>query len=977
MKRQYIHALLIGVLTVATVGTLTSCKEYDGDISDLREQVERAALKTDLETLQATVKNVQSADSITAANAKKAIETLDAHDLAQMENSIKDNAQKVADAIESTNTDIQNLKAENQKAVDEAAAKISADMKEQLEKWGGSLDGYYTAKEINEKLDSLKEAVNKVTDDQLADLKKTVESYKTNINALYSAVTGVSLYLNSSTTDWQLQFVSGTVAQDYDFGKKETAANDTVFTATPIVSYKKGAAINLPTELKIRVSPVNATLTPNMIKLVDSEGNNLDDILQVKSVEKVVGLHTKATQGTGLWSVYLQVKDGVDAEKTTRMSGDKYIAYAVAVNNTATAVDTAAISSADASSRYVVSAYDLILKGTTAYNTTITTLDNIKVAAESEADDESSWMALSKWSTKTEGENPVLGVQNGENIRLDLSALRNQADRFYVAVDYSDTDQKSDMTEYNAWKSYQYTNLNKVYEVSTENPTISVTINGQADDEVQFRLFVVNYDGTPVSEHGAPFRVKVGAQTNIVTVEGDLRVATGDDGATIMETGWLPISQILKTGATLPTTIGFSGNSSQKISVAVSYAEDAEGKTTFIPADDKDNTKAKYAKFTLSDNLTFWPDGESLTAYMKDAAVPVINKFKVTLKKVMPMAEDAKRIMGYSWKAGYLVDGTYMAYMMPFVKFENQKWDADKNTFPYVWYINLPNLETSYGYAKMNDVINIDKDAIGTKGYIEIENAEENNGDQVNGKAKYTSSLIVNPSSKENRGYDLWAMIPRANADGAGTLLVDSKTKHKSEVKYNFGAISSQSSNDYVVIADTYNTIFACPLDESVQKFSWTQAVDKPATATKPAEMKDVNFLTYPSTMTVTAFPTETATWSGTINLLNYIKATNSVSPGYLNKTLYASLYGQADNWRYPQEQTPDAHLYTKGTTNEEYYTVKILIGAKKSEPEIQFTKVGDIQPTKDVESTLVIKLKCAFGHTHTYELPFWVKAPK
>ena len=952
MKRQYIHALLIGVLTVATVGTLTSCKEYDGDISDLREQVERAALKTDLETLQATVRNVQTADSITAANAKKAIEALDAHDLAQMENSIKDNAQKVADAIESTNTDIQNLKAENQKAVDEAAAKISADMKEQLEKWGGSLDGYYTAKEINEKLDSLKEAVNKVTDDQLADLKKTVESYKTNINALYSAVTGVSLYLNSSTTDWHLQFVSGTVAQDYDFGKKETAANDTVFTATPIVSYKKGAAINLPTELKIRVSPVNATLTPNMIKLVDSEGNNLDDILQVKSVEKVVGLHTKATQGTGLWNVYLQVKDGVDAEKTTRMSGDKYIAYAVAVNNTATAVDTAAISSADASSRYVVSAYDLTLKGTTAYNTTITTLDAVKVAAESEADDESNWMALSKWSTKTEGENPVLGVQNGENIRLDLSALRNQADRFYVAVDYSDTDQKSDMTEYNAWKSYQYTNLNKVYEVSTENPTISVTINGQADDEVQFRLFVVNYDGTLVSEHGAPFRVKVGAVSNLATVEGDLKVAADDNNETMMETGWLPISQTLKAGAALPTTVTFS----ETLSATVSYAEDAEGKTPFTPAADADNTKAKYAKFTLAtEKLQLWPDGESLTAYMKDAASPVINKIKVTLKKVMPTAEDAKKIMGYSWKAGYLIDGTYKAYMIPY-KDNTTAWGCDVTTI-------------SYGAcsANISDAINIDKEATGTNGYIEIENAAKNDEDLVNGKAKYTSPLIVNSTGD-------WKMAPPTPADGAGTLLVDSKTKHKSEVKYNFGKISSQTGNDYVVVADTYNTIFACPLDESVQKLSWTQAVAQKATATDPDVMTEVNFLTYPSTQTVVGWESN---WSGNVNLLRYIMATNSVNPNSLTRNLYDSLGDGLNTARYISNITgcmPEFHLYTKGTTNEEYYTVKFTSASNRN---LTFTKVSDIQPTKDVESTLVIKLHCAFGHTHTYELPFWVKAPK
>ena len=967
MKRPYLSALLIGALTVASVGSLTSCKEYDGDISDLKEQVERAALKTDLETLQATVRNVQTADSIAAANAKKAIETLNAHDLTQMENSIKDNAQKVADAIESTNTQIQNLKKENEKAVEEAAAKINESLKAQMEKWGGALDNYYTAKQINEKLDALAEAVNKATDEQLADLKKTVESYKTNINALYSAVTSVSLYINSeesTETAWQLTFPSGKVAQDYDFGKKEVN-NDTIFTATPIVSYKKDTPINLPTKLTVRVNPVNAALTTDMIKLVDSEGNTLDDIIQVKSVEKRSGLllKTKASQGTGLWDVYFQVKDGVDASKAERKSGSNYIAYAFAVNNTASKVDTTAISSADAASRYVVSAYDLTLRGAGEYSKA-SSLGDITVATESEPETKKKLSELKPQQSKTE----LLGVQNGENILLDLSALKNKAEKFYVAVDYSGVVYDSNMSEYNAWKSYQYTNMNKVYDVSEANPTISVTINGQADDEVQFRIFAVNYDGTLVENTGKAFRVKVGAVTNIATVEGDLKAAitssttTGTSTyTTSMVTGWLPISQTLMKGAQLPTQLEFTGNDGKSITASVSYAEDAEGKTTFTPSTtNTDNTKVKYVKFTIpasnasTSNLQYWPDGGTLTAYIKDTASPTINKIKVTLKKVMPTAEDAKKLMSYEWKGGYLVNGTYTAYLAPC---------SSTSSYQAAWTSDLSTTTNAVGYTDMSSVINMDKSVANSFCYISVENANNSETD-----TKYTAALTFGKGSS-------WAMPVPLYKNSVASNLIDNKTIHKSSVIFDFGTISSEKKNStfmsYEVVVDTYNTIFACPLEESVQKFAWEQAIKSQATTTAAAEMMDVNVITFGTTYNeVTAYADSKATSESKISLLKYIKATNSANSNF-SLSLYDLLYSSGGSQKYLSSDIT-AHLYTKGTKNEDFFTVSISGG---SSPSITFSpKSSTTQPVSNIESTLEINLKDAFGHTHTYEVPMLVK---
>ena len=43
MKRKYLSALLMGALTVASVSTFTSCKDYDDDISNLQKQIDANA----------------------------------------------------------------------------------------------------------------------------------------------------------------------------------------------------------------------------------------------------------------------------------------------------------------------------------------------------------------------------------------------------------------------------------------------------------------------------------------------------------------------------------------------------------------------------------------------------------------------------------------------------------------------------------------------------------------------------------------------------------------------------------------------------------------------------------------------------------------------------------------------------------------------------------------------------------------------
>ena len=67
MKRKYFSALLMGALTVASVSTFTSCKDYDDDIQNLQQQID--ANKSTLEKISELIKsgsvitNVEKASS--------------------------------------------------------------------------------------------------------------------------------------------------------------------------------------------------------------------------------------------------------------------------------------------------------------------------------------------------------------------------------------------------------------------------------------------------------------------------------------------------------------------------------------------------------------------------------------------------------------------------------------------------------------------------------------------------------------------------------------------------------------------------------------------------------------------------------------------------------------------------------------------------------------------------------------------------
>ena len=78
MRKKYLSALLLsallfGALLFASAGTFTSCKDYDDDINNLQEQIN--TIKTDLESLKATVDGLDGVKTLSFVDGTLIIET--------------------------------------------------------------------------------------------------------------------------------------------------------------------------------------------------------------------------------------------------------------------------------------------------------------------------------------------------------------------------------------------------------------------------------------------------------------------------------------------------------------------------------------------------------------------------------------------------------------------------------------------------------------------------------------------------------------------------------------------------------------------------------------------------------------------------------------------------------------------------------------------------------------------------------------
>lgn len=409
MKRKYFSALLMGALTIASVSTFTSCKDYDDDIDNLQSQIDKAGLQSDIDALKTQLQDAASTASAAKTTAESALAKANAAAVkADVEKAIQkvevtankaatdvataisnaanaqttaDGAQKAADAAAKAAKDAQ--KQADQAVKDAAAAATTAnaaakqaDFEKALERIGNLETSRVTAGKLDEKLTQLKEELLGADGDKetIGSLTVKVNAYKGAVEELYSAVTSVELVetysgVNGFTSNWNttngitpltVEMLHGLISDDSKFGDEN--GND----AKPIVEYVKGKDIDVKDDASIvvRVNPVNADLTKGAkIILLNSKGESLEDIVKVgtpSKFDKLITTRAAATVKTGLWKLPLSVAEGVSEENFKKAvtvkdenGNEKAILYAVAINNT---VDSKAEAAAD---RYVVSTYDV------------------------------------------------------------------------------------------------------------------------------------------------------------------------------------------------------------------------------------------------------------------------------------------------------------------------------------------------------------------------------------------------------------------------------------------------------------------------------------------------------------------------------------------------------------------------------------------------------------------------------------------
>ena len=440
MKKRFFSSLLMGALVTATLSTVTSCKDYDDDISSLQNQIDKLATadqlaekvkelqglistnSTSITSLQTAVEKAQKAAEAaqTTADQKATLEQvkeyiasqdfatkkyvddadaiLDAAIKALKDGDIKDlqeavkNAQKAAEDAQATaNTAKSEAELANsteseayKKAVEAAnAAQSAADKLAALEKKIGA--GYSETSTVKDAIAAINEMLNAKNtgleglDSRLKSVEETLKnaedgstlnvsqkltdienSLKDIIGEYTTMVTSVSLYKTSANRwsnglpDNDLTFIWVPSEYTTKFPANDKLADNQIeFSA----DHKN---ITITDSLVIRVSPTNAELTPSNISLINSQGKELSEFVDVQSVKPYKKLITGATraanetEGNGLWTVTFKLKDGVDIDKfeEATISQNSYVQFAVAVKNTESAAN-----------RRVVSAYDVAAKG--------------------------------------------------------------------------------------------------------------------------------------------------------------------------------------------------------------------------------------------------------------------------------------------------------------------------------------------------------------------------------------------------------------------------------------------------------------------------------------------------------------------------------------------------------------------------------------------------------------------------------------
>lgn len=903
-------------------------------------------------------------------------------------------------------------------AYKEATGKELGDVKTKLEaceKAVEALQGFDVA-ETKAAIEQLKNDYKKIAEE--------ITKINTNLDvlssAIYTGVTHVSLVNSESNNQgkdkWNLDFESVLIQKNI-FGDEWTLDK----TIANKLEFKGGTQDQKSAKFLIRVSPTNANLDASMISLQDSKGEKLD-IVEVKNItpydELLTG--TRGISKGGLWVVEVALKnydeDSFNAAATNK--DGKKVLYAVAVDNTKE--DETAMGK-----RNIISTYDLTLEhgyfdpseklNFFVDDTNVNDINNRytfesksitgEVESGSTPAKEYKWTgnALTEAFDKNgnvlkdkdgnfvakeeENQAPETGdnrsnmqaypaVQN-KAITISLKEKNNEGKwvaaekvkAMYVTFDKKANAVESAPSEWNAWNSYKYEGLNTVVEGTTA--TIKISPNEDQEiinDFIGFRVYAVNLDGTLVDPDGRAFYVKLGeAGVEIPSIETKVIATTVDAESGAVELSKEDVAKLkgLKiasyewaadglgdkvNGVTHIKANGFQVTLTAGTAVIATGSEVVDGilegkQDVTIPTNI--NKATIVTKFNENLGLVLNDTKLNGTLTLKNADGFVLATIKVSAEKVLPTAEPAEH--KFTAKDNQIVNGVYNCFLIP------SQYDMDGTI---TW-----DAQNGWGVT-----------GTASEGTMNMENVFNGWKNDFDGNSVTSGYRIVLANTKYNN--DTKDYTDEAEFGKNVTItnkLINSETKHATDVEYVYAGVSAYVDNNKVLINqnhavkayDSFNTVYNCYMHKPVHTWRWIEAADKGYIVKDgiwySADGKVSKEDERPKTSAVYAEENFEVNCADIFGVNTYNSTKYGVDMTKLN---------------LKEIRVVDAKITSNGSKDEDYFVRDHSQNSQDwGNQTIKFRKnSSSTNPTADVASTLTVVYVDMYGHVQTAEVGFTVK---
>lgn len=974
MKKKFIKVALFAVLTLTAGASFVGCKDYDDDITELRDSVDQQ--KTELNGKVAAVET--SIASLTAAQTSLTAEIAKAKDeatkaaLAAQEAAIATSKAaletvktELKAAIAANTTDAEELKTKTAKieadmtlalgriqaleafqtttetaldalgkadvALTERIGKIDFELIEQgkrltaIEAQIVALEAYNTTNDAS--IIDLVDRLKKLEDGQLTDLmiqqiaeevtRVTEEKLSVIEAAIFKGVTHVSLTENwSDDLDGvELGLTSAEAVRTWIFGSELSNDNQ--------LSFTKGNKTTFVKTFLIRVSPSNAVLTSANINLINSKGEDMTGLVKIADIKPFEGLLTRGISQNGLWTVSVQMDENYSEEafEAAITNEQKSVLYAVSVNSNLKATTP----------RTVVSEYKITFDsgekpavgslGFTVDKESVAEIHNRAKKSETNQDTPTEY----EWIGAAVKDEPIfegtkMNVVEGDNrqSKTILPVVANKA--IVVQLDDATVDAATAF----------YIVLDKARALSSDDSELT------AWNAMEGSISGINkmYDVTATKG-----KAEITFTQDVNDVFGFRVYAVNSNGSLIDPDGKAFYVQVGKGAIDLNvvnTTVLVPANGialttikSEKVAVSFEGVKDATASSwTATYENDKDATV----------NLT--TDAFNLI---------YLNKNDVEFTPSGATWADVRAIKTqFNFAANRIIDNEPYEGTLTLTGANNRVIATLKVTATKV----LSQTAPAEFAPKVNQIVNGVytcylvpangfTNTASTTGSMDLKNVFNGLND--------TNYEFAFADSKDQVLNDATVKVTSADAYTVtiNEKFIDNKTKHATAIKYNYGSVklvwdaaTSLYKNDVhsVTAYEDIQTVYACVYDKTVQTWAW-------ASGTKPV----VNYAA-----------------SGVVGNISTVEGTNKYSIAEFSKTLDV-----LDNKGLTFAR---AHLYSDinaPITQDEYFTVAV----NTTTGDITFThNSASTTPADNVVSTLVLIYTDMYGHDVEIQLPFTVK---